>query len=223
MSVPLLHRRHRTDAEPADGPPDDAARVPRVHRLGALIVAAVILLFGALGFADGLSFFSTRGGSVAGLNSNGLLSTVSVVTAVVLVAAALAGPRIASTAMIAVGVLFLISALVNLAVLDTAANLLAFRLTNVFFSIGTGLVLLLLGAYGRVSGNLPPDSPYARTPEPAAAGRLWKYCGSALPSLPVNDCPMRLLPSGFPSASMIDPLALSRRPGIWATSQMNAG
>ena len=28
-------------------------------------------------------------------------------------------------------------------------------------------------------------------PSPAADGRLWKYCGSALPSLSVNDWPIR--------------------------------
>jgi hypothetical protein len=44
-------------------------------------------------------------------------------------------------------------------------------MTNVFFSIGAGLTLLVLGAYGRVSGSLPPVSPYARpdtdeAPEP---------------------------------------------------------
>jgi hypothetical protein len=59
------------------------------------------------------------------------------------------------------GVLFLLSALVNLAVLSTSLNVLAFQVSNVLFSIGVGLLLLLLGAYGRVSGNLPDDSPYA--------------------------------------------------------------
>jgi hypothetical protein len=38
----------------------------------------------------------------------------------------------------------------------------AFRFSNVVFSVVAGLVLLVLGAYGRVSGNLPADSPYAR-------------------------------------------------------------
>jgi hypothetical protein len=150
-------------------------RVPAVHRVGAVAVALVLLVFGVLGFADGLAYFSTKGEPVLGLSSNGLLSTVSVVTAAVLIAAALFGPRVASTVMIVVGALFLLSALANLAVLDTGWNVLAFRLTNVFFSLGAGLVLLLLGAYGRVSGNLPQDSPYARpaddddaTDDPAA-------------------------------------------------------
>ncbi|MFP5372423.1 MAG: DUF4383 domain-containing protein, partial [Actinomycetes bacterium] len=72
--------------------------------------------------------------------------------------------------MIVVGSLFLLSALVHLAVLRTGFNVLAFEMTNVFFSIGAGLVLLVLGAYGRISGHLPPDSPYATAegedPEP---------------------------------------------------------
>jgi hypothetical protein len=64
--------------------------------------------------------------------------------------------------MIVVGSLFLLSALVHLAVLRTGFNVLAFEMTNVFFSIGAGLTLLILGAYGRLSGHLPADSPYAR-------------------------------------------------------------
>ncbi|MDP5181717.1 DUF4383 domain-containing protein [Blastococcus sp. BMG 814] len=137
-------------------------RVPAVHRIGAVVVAAVIAVFGILGFADGLDFFSTEGERVLGLSSNGLLSAISVVTAAVLIAAAVRGPRIASTVMIVVGVLFLVSALANLAVLNTDLNVLAFRFPNVVFSVVAGLVLLVLGAYGRVSGNLPLDSPYAR-------------------------------------------------------------
>lgn len=117
-------------------------------------------MFGILGFVDQLEFFSTEGDRVLGLSSNGLLSTISVVTAVVLVVAAARGGRLASTVMIVVGVLFLISAVANLAVLDTDYNLLAFRLPNVFFSIGAGLLLLLLGAYGRISAGLPLDNPY---------------------------------------------------------------
>lgn len=151
----------RPTTEPAqeDRPVDE--RVLQVHRIGALAVALVIGVFGVLGFADGLAFFSTEGERILGLSSNGLLSAISVVTALVLAAAAFRGPRIASTVMIAIGILFLVSALANLAVLRTDLNVLAFELPNVAFSVVAGLLLLLLGAYGRVSGNLPPDSPYA--------------------------------------------------------------
>jgi len=140
-------------------------RVFAVQRIGALAVAAVVLVFGVLGFAGGLDFFSTDGEPILGLSSNGLLSTISVLTAGVLVLAALRSPRTASTLMIVVGVLFLLSGLLSLAVLRTEANLLAFEIENVIFAEVTGLVLLMLGAYGRVSGNLPADSPYAKPRE----------------------------------------------------------
>jgi hypothetical protein len=95
------------------------------------------------------------------MSSNGLLSTLSLAVAALLVGAALRGPRLASTVMIVLGVLFLVSALLNLALLQTAFNVLAFRMSNVVFSVVVGLLLLVLGAYGRISGNLPADSPYA--------------------------------------------------------------
>ncbi|MGK5110583.1 MULTISPECIES: DUF4383 domain-containing protein [unclassified Geodermatophilus] len=156
------HSRQRTTS----ATPDPGARVLVVHRIGAVVVGLVIATFGLLGFAGGLPFFSTEGEPILGLSSNGLLSAVSVVTALVLFAAAAHGPRIASTVMIVVGSLFLVSALANLAVMRTSYNLLAFEFPNVVFSVVAGLVLLLLGAYGRVSGNLPPESPYARAQEP---------------------------------------------------------
>ena len=167
MALPLLHRSRPDGAARAGSdasgstPAGLGARVPVVQRVGAIAVALVVLGFGLLGFAGGLDYFSTSGQSIAGLSSNGLLSTISVVTAVVLIAAAFRGARVASTVMIVIGVLFLVSALANLAVLDSRFNILAFRFSNVAFSVVAGLLLLLLGAYGRVSGHLPADSPYA--------------------------------------------------------------
>jgi hypothetical protein len=132
-----------------------------VHRVAAVVVALVIATIGVLGFIGGLAFFDTRGATMfGGLSTNGALSTISVVTAAILLAAAVRGGKLASTVMIVIGVLFLVSAFGNLAVMGTPYNLLAFRLPNVFFSIGAGLVLLFLGAYGRISSKLPPDNPY---------------------------------------------------------------
>lgn len=149
---------------PVDG------RVFAVHRLGAALVGLALLAFGLLGLIRGVPFLTTHGARFLGLSSNGLLSTISVVVAVALVGAAVRGPRAASTTMLVLGVLFLLSALVNGALLGTSLNLLAFRLADVEFSVVVGLLLLLLGAYGRISGNLPDDSPYAHphpwVPEP---------------------------------------------------------
>jgi hypothetical protein len=132
-----------------------------VQRTGAVLVALFLLVFGVLGFASGQQFFSTRGQPVLGMSSNGLLSTISVVVALVLLAAAARSPRTASTVMIVLGVLFLLSAFVNSIVLQTRLNWLGFEISNVVFSVVVGLLLLLLGAYGRISAHLPPDSPYA--------------------------------------------------------------
>jgi hypothetical protein len=63
--------------------------------------------------------------------------------------------------MIVLGALFLVSAVINLALLRTSFNVLAFRMSNVVFSDVAGLLLLVLGAYGRLTGNLPATSPYA--------------------------------------------------------------
>jgi hypothetical protein len=168
MSV-KSHLPHRTErpehAHPA-GPPevparDEARLVFAVQRTGAIAVGAFLTVFGLVGLVGGLDFLSTSGERVLGLSSNGALSTLSIVVGLLLIGAALRGPRIASTVMMVLGGLFLISALANLAVLHTSLNLLAFEVRNVIFSIAVGLLLLTLGAYGRVSGNLPADSPYA--------------------------------------------------------------
>ena len=149
-----LHLPHRT-TRPTDERPGT----------GAVLVALFLLVFGLLGFAGGLAFFSTQGERILGLSSNGLLSTISVVMAVVLLVAAARSPRVTSTIMIVAGSLFLLSALVNLAVLRTSFNILAFQFQNVVFSVVVGLLLLTLGAYGRISGHLPEDSPYAHPHE----------------------------------------------------------
>jgi hypothetical protein len=164
-----LHLPHRTTNSSA-GPEERqglGARVYAVQRAGAVLVALFLLVFALLGFASGQHFLSTRGQPVLGMSSNGLLSTISVIVALVLLAAAVRSPRTASTVMIVLGPLFLLSAFVNAIVLETRLNWLAFEISNVVFSIVVGLFMLLLGAYGRIGGHLPPDSPYAH---PASDG-----------------------------------------------------
>lgn len=158
-----LHLPHRTTTGAARHEERLApgARVFAVQRTGAALLALFLLAFAALGFASGQAFLSTVGRPVLGMTSNGLLSTISVIVGLVLLAAVARSARTASTVMIVLGSLFLLSGLVNLFVLDTNFNLLGFELSNVVFSLVVGLCLLLIGAYGRISGHLPPDSPYA--------------------------------------------------------------
>lgn len=146
-------------------------RLGRVYRYGAGFMGLLLLVFGVLGLTDRLAFFSTSGEHVLGLSSNGTLSVISIVAAAVLIAGAVIGGNIASTINFVMGAIFVISGAVNLALLDTQANFLAFRFQNVMFSFVVGMMLVTFGAYGRVSGGLPHDNPYwrARHPEQAQA------------------------------------------------------
>jgi hypothetical protein len=141
---------------------DSQTWLDHLHRVGAVVFALGIGTFGVLGLIDRLDMFSTTGRPVLGLSSNGLLSTVSLVVAAILIAAGLRGGRTASTVLVVVGAAFVASGLVNVLVLGTPLNLLAFRIPNVVFSFLAGALLLFLGAWGRFTGRLPDDNPYRR-------------------------------------------------------------
>lgn len=133
-----------------------------VHRISAAALGVLLAAFAAGGFASGPPLLSTQGPNVLGMVTNGALSVLSAVAALVLVVSAVVGGRLASTVATGMGVLFLVSGIVHLGLINTSFNVLAFRLSNVFFSLGAGMLLTFLGLYGRVSGGLPPDNPYRR-------------------------------------------------------------
>lgn len=145
-------------------------RLSIVYRIGAGLMGVALIVFGVFGVIQRLGFFSTGDNTVAGLNSNGALSWLSIVVGLLLFAGMIKGGNFASSLNLTVGVLFVLSGFYNLAVLETGANFLAFRIQNVLFSFVVGLILMCFGMYGRVSGRLPHDNPYwrARHPEQAA-------------------------------------------------------
>ncbi|WP_434599671.1 DUF4383 domain-containing protein [Streptomyces sp. A5-4] len=131
-----------------------------VYRWGAGLMGLFLLVFGVLGLIDRIGFFSTGGDTVAGLNTNGALSVLSVVIGGALLAGAFVGGNTASTVNMVLGSAFVISGFANLALLETDYNFLAFRMQNVLFSFVLGLLLMTFGMYGRVTGGLPHDNPY---------------------------------------------------------------
>lgn len=141
-------------------------RLNRVYRFGAGLMGLILVVFGILGLLNGVSFLNQAGERIAGLNSNGALSTISIVIGALLFVGMVVGGNFASTLNMCVGAAFLISGFVNLALLDTGSNLLAFKMSNVLFSFGVGLLLLFFGMYGRVTGGLPHDNPYWRRRHP---------------------------------------------------------
>jgi Domain of unknown function (DUF4383) len=139
---------------------DTRGALDHLHRVGAVIFALGLGAFGVLGLVNRLPLFSTTGRNVFGLSTNGALSLISLIVAALLIAAAVRGGRIASTALVVIGAAFVLSGVVNVLVLGTPLNLLAFQISNVIFSFIAGALLLILGAWGRFSGGLPDDNPY---------------------------------------------------------------
>ncbi|MFC7264406.1 DUF4383 domain-containing protein [Streptomyces lutosisoli] len=157
-------------------------RLSTFYRIGAGLMGLVLLAFGILGLIDRVGFFETGGDTVAGLNTNGSLSVLSICVGGLLFAGMVIGGNFASTLNMVLGVAFILSGFVNLALLDTGFNFLAFRIQNVLFSFVVGVMLMFFGMYGRVGSALPHDNPYwkARHPEQLERERRLSASATAL-------------------------------------------
>jgi hypothetical protein len=179
------NRRHRFTQLDKHLPVDH--RLNRVYRVGAGLMGLVLLAFGILGLIDEIGFFNTGGATVAGLNTNGALSVLSICVGLLLFIGMVIGGNFASTLNMILGIAFILSGFINLALLETNYNFLAFHLQNVVFSYVVGLMLMMFGMYGRVSGGLPHDNPYWRARHPDEAEQEMRMGGRATttPSMPV--------------------------------------
>ncbi|MFJ6782837.1 DUF4383 domain-containing protein [Streptomyces yangpuensis] len=173
------------DELPVDHP------LSRVYRVGAALCGLLLLIFGCLGFADSLSSFDTAGQSIAGMSTNGLLSSISVIFGLLLFVAALIGGNVASSVNIAVGVLFVLSGFVHLFLIGRPGNILDFGMTNVIFSFLMGLLVMTFGMYGRVSGGLPHDNPYWRQRHTGTGARSTRAGQGRLSGSPHAQLPRR--------------------------------
>ncbi|MHA5051243.1 DUF4383 domain-containing protein [Streptomyces sp. SD15] len=156
-------------------------RLSKVYRVGAGLMGLVLLAFGILGLIGKVGFFDTQGDTVAGLNTNGTLSVLSICVGLILFAGMVIGGNTASTINMVFGILFILSGFLNLALLDTGYNFLAFRIQNVLFSFVVGIMLMFFGMYGRVGSALPHDNPYwrARNPERAEEEQRLRVAATA--------------------------------------------
>ncbi|MER5550903.1 DUF4383 domain-containing protein [Streptomyces sp. NPDC002793] len=155
----------------------------RFYRVGAGLMGLLLLAFGILGLVDRIGFFDTGGDTVAGLNTNGALSILSICVGLLLFVGMVIGGNFASTLNMVLGVAFVLSGFVNLALLDSSMNFLAFRMQNVLFSFVVGLLLMMFGMYGRVSGGLPHDNPYWRARHPEQVAREERRAVAPMPEV----------------------------------------
>ncbi|MFG2980127.1 DUF4383 domain-containing protein [Streptomyces sp. NPDC048258] len=146
-------------------------KLSKVYRVGAGLTGLLLVAFGILGLIDQIGFFDTGGDTVLALNTNGALSVLSICIGVLLFVGMVIGGTFASTLNIVLGVAFILSGFVNLALLDSGFNFLAFEIQNVLFSFVVGVMLMWFGMYGRVGSALPHDNPYWRARHPEAAAR----------------------------------------------------
>ncbi|MCB5180985.1 DUF4383 domain-containing protein [Streptomyces antimicrobicus] len=153
-------------------------KLSKVYRVGAGLTGMLLVVFGALGLTHHIGFFDTGGDSVLSLNTNGALSVLSICVGLLLFAGMVVGGNFASTLNIVVGVAFIASGFVNLALLDSSLNFLAFEIQNVLFSFVVGVMLMWFGMYGRVGSALPHDNPYWRARHPEQAAREERYRGA---------------------------------------------
>ncbi|MFD6968404.1 DUF4383 domain-containing protein [Streptomyces sp. NPDC059979] len=146
-------------------------KLSKVYRVGAGLTGLLLVVFGILGLVDQIGFFDTGGDTVLALNTNGALSVLSICIGALLFVGMVVGGAFASTLNIVIGVAFILSGFVNLALLDTGFNFLAFEIQNVLFSFVVGVMLMWFGMYGRVGSALPHDNPYWRARHPEQAAR----------------------------------------------------
>ncbi|MEU3981666.1 DUF4383 domain-containing protein [Streptomyces sp. NPDC026672] len=167
MAAHALHSASRKRIQFDDHLPVDH-RLSQVYRVGAGLMGLFLLAFGILGLTNNIGFFDTGDNTALGLNTNGTLSVLSICVGLLLCVGMVVGGNFASTLNMVLGVLFILSGFLNLGLLDTAHNFLAFRIQNVLFSFVVGVLLMFFGMYGRVSSTLPPDNPYWRARHPEA-------------------------------------------------------
>ncbi|MEV6685274.1 DUF4383 domain-containing protein [Streptomyces sp. NPDC051130] len=146
-------------------------KLSKVYRVGAGLTGLLLVVFGVLGLVHRIGFFDTGGDTVLALNTNGALSVLSICIGALLFYGMVVGGNFASTLNIALGLLFIASGFVNLALLDTGLNFLAFHIPNVLFSFVVGVMLMWFGMYGRVGAGLSHDNPYWRARHPEEAAR----------------------------------------------------
>ena len=141
-------------------------RLSRVYQVGAGLVGLGLVVFGLLGVFSSIGYWSRGDDTVLGLHTDKALSWLSILVGLILFTGMVKGGNFASNLNLVIGLLFVLSGFVNLAIIRTPLNFLNFRIANVIFSFIVGLLLLVFGMYGRVSGRLPHDNPYFRARNP---------------------------------------------------------
>ncbi|MCI4064166.1 DUF4383 domain-containing protein [Micromonospora sp. R77] len=123
-----------------------------LYRVLAGLVGLYILVFGVYGvfetWGDGL--FDRGSNWALGLRTNLAFSLVSVVFGIVLMVGASRRGNLGHYMNLTAGVVFLVTGILMMSVLQTPANFLNFSMSTVLVSLLFGLILLATGLYDKV-------------------------------------------------------------------------
>ena len=122
-----------------------------LYRFLAALTGLYVLLFGIVGLVDSSGHAPlSRDHIVAlGLRTNMAFSVLSIVVGLVVVAAAVIGRNVDFAVFLFGGLVFLVSGMAMLVVLQTSLNVLNFTVATCVVSFLIGLVLVTAGLYGR--------------------------------------------------------------------------
>lgn len=123
-----------------------------IYRVLAGLVGLYILVFGVWGVALTWSepLFGRNGDWVLGLRTNLAFALASVVFGIVLIIGASRRGNLGHYMNLTAGVVFLVTSLLMMSVLQTEANFLNFSMSTVVVSMIFGLILLGTGLYDKV-------------------------------------------------------------------------
>ncbi|MFY1626554.1 DUF4383 domain-containing protein [Micromonospora sp. WMMD723] len=123
-----------------------------LYRVFAGLVGLYILVFGAFGVVQtwGEPLFARGSHWALGLRTNLAFSLVSVVFGVVLIIGASRRGNLGHIMNLTAGVVFMVTGIAMMSVLQTRANILNFSMSTVIVSLLFGLLLLATGLYDKI-------------------------------------------------------------------------
>ncbi|WP_018254278.1 DUF4383 domain-containing protein [Salinispora mooreana] len=136
-----------------------------IYRVLAGLIGLYILVFGVWGTAQTLGdpLFDRDGEWVLGLRTNLAFALASVVFGAFLLMGASRRGNLGHYMNLIAGVVFLVTSILMMSVLQTSANVLSFSMSTVIVSMLFGLILLGTGLYDKVGPVEPaetePDGP----------------------------------------------------------------
>ena len=139
-----------------------------LYRVLAALSGLYILIFGVFGLVETWDdpLFDRGSHWVLGLRTNLAFALVSVVFGAVVLVGALHRGNLGHLMNLAAGVVFMVTGLVMMAVLQTDANILNFSMSTVIVSLLFGLLFLATGLYDKVGPHqeTQAEEAYRRNP-----------------------------------------------------------